>query len=46
MLALCLVTAIAVDELASLLIPNRYTLGMLVGFTEWWFEAGEFAVLA
>ncbi|MBZ9811860.1 MULTISPECIES: prepilin peptidase [unclassified Mesorhizobium] len=46
-LALCLlVAAIAVHDLASLLIPDRYTAGILVvALADWWFEAGDFATL-
>ncbi|WP_084032692.1 A24 family peptidase [Chelativorans sp. J32] len=46
-LALCLLAAaIAVHDLASLLIPDRYTAGILVvALADWWFEAGDFAAL-
>jgi leader peptidase (prepilin peptidase)/N-methyltransferase len=45
--ALCLLSAaIAVHDLASLLIPDRYTAGILVvALADWWFEAGDFAAL-
>ncbi|TPI46461.1 MULTISPECIES: A24 family peptidase [unclassified Mesorhizobium] len=47
-LALCLLAAaIAVHDLASLLIPDRYTAGILVvALADWWFEASDFAALA
>ena len=46
-LALCLLAAaIAVHDLASLLIPDRYTAGILVvALADWWFEAGDCAAL-
>jgi leader peptidase (prepilin peptidase)/N-methyltransferase len=46
-LALCLLAAaIAVHDLASLLIPDRYTAGILVvALADWWFEAGDYAAL-
>lgn len=45
--ALCVLSAaIAVHDLASLLIPDRYTAGILViALAGWWFEAGDFAAL-
>ena len=47
-LALCCVAAaIAVHDLATMLIPDRYTLGiLLVGFAEWLFASGDPEVLA
>lgn len=46
-LVLCsLAAAIAVHDLASLLIPDRYTAGILVvALADWWFEMGDFATL-
>ena len=46
--ALCLLAAaIAVHDLATMLIPDRYTLGiLLVGFAEWLFMSGHAEVLA
>ncbi|WP_117196247.1 prepilin peptidase [Rhizobium terrae] len=46
-LVLCLLAAaIAVHDLASLLIPDRYTAGILVvALVDWWFEMGDFAAL-
>lgn len=46
-LALCgLAAAIAVNDLASMLIPDRHTAGILaVGVACWWFEAGDLAEL-
>lgn len=47
-LALCfLAAAIAVHDLATMLIPDRYTAGILVvALADWWFEASDFAALA
>ncbi|MEP9398639.1 A24 family peptidase [Mesorhizobium sp. KR2-14] len=46
--ALCLLAAaITVHDLATMLIPDRYTLGiLLVGFAEWLFASGDPEVLA
>lgn len=46
--ALCLLAAaIAVHDLATMLIPDRYTLGiLLVGFAEWLFASGDVKMLA
>lgn len=48
MLALCLLAAaIAVYDLATLLIPDRYTIGiMAVALADWWFESGDPTALA
>lgn len=47
-LMLCLfAAAIAVHDLASLLIPDRYTAGIaLITLFAWWFETGDFSILA
>ncbi len=47
-LALCLLTAaIAVRDLATMLIPDRYTAGILVvALVDWWIETRDFADLA
>ncbi len=46
--ALCLLAAaITVHDLATMLIPDRYTLGIvLVGFAEWLFASGDPEILA
>lgn len=42
-----LAAAIAVHDLATMLIPDRYTLGILfVGFAEWLLVSGDFGMLA
>lgn len=46
-LMLCLLTAaIAVHDLASMLIPDRYTAGIaVIALFVWWFEIGDFTAL-
>lgn len=45
---LCLLAAaIAVHDLASMLIPDSFTLGIFaVALADWWFESGDLAALA